>query len=186
MQAFSCEEVPFEALAKEGYNILGIADHLKKCKWGATLISQMNYELAYHITPDIEEGAVKARTQELETEITKLGGNIILSRELKKIHLSYPLEHKHYAYFGVIDFDTATETINEFDSFMKHQPDLLRFIILKKPTVKGELRTLGDHRARLARRVAPTHIPTAEIKKDVPHVEEKKIEKELEDVLEKI
>lgn len=146
----------------------------------------MNYELAYHVTPDIEEAVVKTHTQEIEGEITKLGGTVVASREPKKIHLSYPLAHKHYAYFGVIDFDAAGESVTELDAAMKLHTDILRFLIVKKPEIKGEVRTLGDHRARKVRtHVAPTHTPT-EIKKETAPVEEKKIEKELEDVLGKI
>lgn len=147
----------------------------------------MNYELAYHVTPDIEEGVVKTHTQNIETEITKLGGTVVLSRDPKRIHLSYPLSHKYYAYFGVIDFDSETEKITELDAALKLHTDLLRFMILKKPEIKGEVRTLGDHRMRKARtHVAPTHTPTTEAKKETAPVEEKKIEKELEDVLGKI
>ena len=145
----------------------------------------MNYELAYHITPDLEEAVVQTRSKEIESEITKLGGSVMAARDPKKIHLSYPLAHKHYAHFGVIDFNAPAESITELDAAMKLHTDILRFLILKKPEVKGEIRTLGDHRARPTRRVAPTHTPVT-AKPEVAPVEEKKIEKELEDVLGKI
>ncbi len=142
------------------------------------------YELAYHITPDMEESAVPARVQELEAIVAQNGGAVSASREAKKIHLSYPLEHKHYAYFGVVDFQADTDSIESLNAQLKLQEGILRFMIVKKPDLK-EVRTLGDHRARAARRVAPTHKAAAptEVK---PKQEEKKIEAELEDVLGKI
>ena len=142
------------------------------------------YELAYHITPDLEEAAVTSRAKELEIIVTQNGGSLGMIREPKKIHLSYPLAHKHYAYFGVVDFTATTDAIESLNAQLKLQEGIIRFLIVKKPEVK-ELRTLGDHRARSARRVAPTHKAAAptEIK---PKQEEKKIEAELEDVLGKI
>lgn len=144
----------------------------------------MQYELAYHITPDLEEAAAKTRGQELETLLTQSGGAVVTSREPKKIHLSYPLAHKHYAYFGVMDFSASAEAIENINAQMKLQEGILRFMVVKKPQVK-EVRALGDRSRSRRVHVAPTHKPgtTPEIK---PKQEEKIIEKELADVLEKL
>lgn len=144
------------------------------------------YEMVYHITPDVEETAARARALELETLVTQSGGSVIGTREVKKIHLSYPLSHKHYAFFGLVDFTAPADAITGIDAQMKLQEGILRFLITKKPVAK-ELRTLGDHRARKVRstHVAPTHKPGA-AEPAKPKQEEKVIEKELEDVLEKI
>lgn len=140
------------------------------------------YELAFHISPDIEESAASARARDVETLINQGGGSVTASREPKKIHLSYPLAHHHYAYFVVVDFESQPEAIDQLDAQMKLQEGILRFLILKKPDANSELRTFGEHRPRSSLR---THTaPTTSDKKEV--IEPKKIEKELEDVLEKI
>lgn len=149
------------------------------------------YELAYHLMADIEESAALARMHELEKLITSQGGNIIASREPKKIHLSYPLSHKHYAFFGVMDFRGMPELIEELNQQMKLQEGILRYMIVKKPEEGKELRTLGDQRSKKAQvRVAPTHVKVpgegTTGKKEAAPVAEKQIEKELSDVLEKI
>lgn len=146
----------------------------------------MQYELAYHITPDMEETTVKTRAQDLETTLVQSGASIVASREPKKIHLSYPLSHKHYGFFGVIEFNAEPEAIAPMQTQMKLQEGILRFMIVKKPTEGKEIRTLGDQRNRRSRiQVAPTHKPTA-TEPAKPKSEEKVIEKELEDVLGKI
>ena len=145
-----------------------------------------SYELAYHLFSDLEEAEVTARMQGVESLITDNGGSIVQSREPKKMHLSYPVNHKHYAHFGVLDFQAPAEMIEKLNAQMKLQDGVLRFLLISKPTEGGkELRVLGDQRARKAHmQIAPTHRPSTEPK--VAPTEEKKIEKELEDVLEKI
>ena len=150
------------------------------------------YELAYHITPDLDEAAAQTLARELESLIVKNGGeSVMASREPKKIHLSYPLMHKYYAHFGVINFNAPTESLVNINAQMRLEKNILRFLVISKQTGKKETRTLGDQRNRRARiNVAPTHkkivgegiTPT----KQVTPGEEKEIEKELEDVLEKI
>ena len=146
------------------------------------------YELAFHIIPDLEEAAVTARAQDIESLITQTGGSVVASRAPKKIHLSYPISHQHYAFFGVVDFNAETEMITGLNAQLKLQDGVLRFLIIKKTDGK-ELRTLGDPRIRRTRtHVAPTHQPSTNtgIKKEAAPTEEKQIEKELEGVLGKL
>ena len=147
------------------------------------------YELAFHITPDLEEAAMGTRTQDIESLITQNGGSITAVRIPKKIHLSYPITHKHYAFFGVVDFQSEAEALESLNAQLKLQEGVLRFLIVKKPAGKAgkELRTLGDPRIRRTRtHVAPTHTANMEQRKEQVPGDEKKIEKELEGVLEKL
>ncbi|OGN29169.1 MAG: 30S ribosomal protein S6 [Candidatus Yanofskybacteria bacterium RIFCSPLOWO2_01_FULL_49_25] len=148
------------------------------------------YELAYHITPDLEEAAVKAKMSEVESVVTQNGGVVVLSRDPRRMHLSYPIAHKHYAFFGVLDFQGNPEGITAIDSQMKLHEGILRYMVLKKPEEGKEIRSLGD-RLRKARSVAPTHQKTADEGRKVAKpaatpVEQEKMTKELEDVLGKI
>ncbi|MEK7583083.1 MAG: 30S ribosomal protein S6 [Patescibacteria group bacterium] len=144
------------------------------------------YELAYHLTPDLDEAAVQLRAQDIASLLTKLGGSsIITNREPKKIHLSYPITHKYYAHFGVIDFEAPTEAITAVNAQLKLEEGVLRFLLVAKPVKNKEIRALGDQRNRRSRvQVAPTHKTAPEVKKE--KTEEKEIEKELEGVLGKI
>ncbi len=143
------------------------------------------YELAYHFIPDLEEAEVAAHLKDLESLVGKQGGSVITSREPKKIHLSYPIDHKYYGFFGVVEFSAQAEAITGLNAALKLQDGILRFLLVVKPTGKKEIRALGDQRNRRSRiNVAPTHRPSTEPK--AAPTEEKKIEKELEDVLEKL
>lgn len=145
------------------------------------------YELAYHLVPDLEEAGVKAHAQELNDLITQNGGSVLTSREPKKIHLSYPVKNKNYAYFGLMDFSAMPDTIEKLNAQMKLQNGLLRYLLLTKPTHK-ELRILGVYRARP--RVIRTHEQaTAADTMKKPHKEKTKeeteqLEKDIEKVIE--
>lgn len=148
-----------------------------------------NYELAYHLTPDIEEAQVKGRVQELEKFVAQSGGAVLASREPKKKHLSYPIRQKKYAYFGMLDFTGPAEMIEKLNTQMKLQNDILRYLLIVKSDNK-ELRTLGMVRSRPRMK---THEPTAPSRKDLEQagkpkeeVKPEQMEKEIEDVLEKI
>lgn len=148
------------------------------------------YELAYHIAPELEEQEVKKKMSEVEGVVTQNGGVVVLSRDPRRMHLSYPIAHKHYAFFGTLDFRAEPEKIAAIESHMKLHEGILRFMVLQKPAEDKEIRTLGD-RLRRARMTAVTHHKAAEegrkaVKPAPTPVEQEKMTKEIEDVLEKI
>lgn len=153
-------------------------------------IETKNYELAYHITPDIEEGEIKAKLDQLQSLITQAGGQVNNSHEPKRKHLSYPLHQKHYSYFGSLDFTASPEFIEKFNSEMKLQNHFLRYLVINKMDSSKGLRVLGTERPKPRMK---THEPTTPNREDIQKAGKPKevvtpgqIEKEIEDVLEKI
>jgi small subunit ribosomal protein S6 len=141
------------------------------------------YELAFHVTPNLDEGEAVARAKEIESALTNCGGSVITARELKKTRLSYPLETHRSSYLGVIDFNAPGDTIEKLNTHMKLQEGVIRFLIIQKSEGKGLLMH-GDARTKRVH----THTPPVRTAKpkEVSAGEEKQIEKELENVLEKI
>ena len=154
------------------------------CELMESEVTTKSYELAFHLTPDMEEASVATHVQDVQGVLTQHGGTVANTNEARRIHLSYPIKRKHYAYFGVIDFQADPEAIKAIDAQMKLQDGLLRFMITGKPVLK-EVRSLGDKMKRAKVHVAPTHKAAAP-EPMKPKQEEKIIEKELENVLEKI
>ncbi len=143
------------------------------------------YELAYHVVPDIEESAVQSEVASIESLITQYGGSIVTSQKPKKIHLSYPIRHFHYAQFGYIEFNGPSAIIQKINGQMKLQTPILRYLVLAKDSVnsKKEVRTLGQQKTRAVR--AKTGTAEAKSDKATPETSNQ-MEKELENVLEKI
>ncbi len=156
----------------------------------ANEVESKTYELAYHLIPELEEADVKARAQELVNLITQNNGSVLISKEPKRSHLSYPIRHKQYSHFGVLEFTAPAEAIEKINAQIKLQNDVLRFLLLKKDT--GALRTLGEPRAGRMR--ARAHEPAmAKIKPLAPvseketkaesEIKTEEIEKEIEEVI---
>ena len=143
------------------------------------------YELAYHLIPDLEEAKVKERMGQLEQIIAAQSGRIVFSREPRRMHLSYPIEHKHYAYFGAIEFAADAQSITHLNSTLKLEEGILRFMILKKDTSGKEMRTFGDRR-RSRPMAVEKEMPAIPLTPEEESAKKEKMEKEIADVLEKI
>ncbi len=117
------------------------------------------YELAYHLTPDLEEADVAVHAQELSDAIAQNEGTIINSREPKKVHLSYPIDHKRYGYFGLFDFTAEVDVIDKLNAQLKLQNNLLRYILIKKAPEGKDFRTLMIGRSTGKGRVKTSQKP---------------------------
>ena len=136
-----------------------------------------NYELGFHLWPELEDEETKKKFQEIEGIITQLGGSVYSSREPKKQHLSYPISHKHYSFFGIINFKSPTEVIPSLESQLKLNDGVFRFLVLKVRENQKVLKSLressGKTRAKTYTPPKPEDKPKEEIK---PEVMEKQIE----------
>lgn len=146
--------------------------------------NQKTYELAYHFNPDLEEAGLRAQVQELNDLIAQSGGSVLISKDPRKSHLSYPIKNKHYAFFGLMDFTALPEVIERINARMKLQNTILRYLLLAKPDIK-KLRILGQHRSRPRVRTYEPATPI-ETTKQKPKTKEEteQLEKDIEKVIE--
>ena len=139
-----------------------------------------NYELGFHLLPELEEVLLNEKVQEIEGMVTKLGGAITNSRPVKKQHLSYPIDHKKYSLFGVLNFKLPAEGIDQLRDILKLDEAVLRSLILKVRENQKVLRTLKDHSSKPRIR---THTPTRTESKPKEEVKPEVMEKQLEEVI---
>lgn len=144
------------------------------------------YELAYHLIPELEEADVKVKAQEISDIITQNGGSVLVSKEPKRTHLSYPVKHKQYANFGVFEFSAPAETVEKLNSQLKLNNDVLRFLLIKRPS-KKVLRTLGEQRTerRMKTQETKPKVPVTEEQptKKTEEIKPEELEKEIEEVI---
>jgi ribosomal protein S6 len=152
-----------------------------------------NYELAFHINPDMEETDIKRRAQEVYDLVTQSGGAILTSTEPKRIHLSYPIRHKNYAFFCVVSFTAGPETMEKINSQIKLHMEVLRYALISLPKTGKETRTLGVPRVRPIR--PRTITDTTKIDKEATGqpvlkereaTSEKELDKEIEKAIEEL
>ena len=165
---------------------------------------QQNYELAFHLNPNLEEAKVQETKQALEKAITGRNGNVLFSREPEKIHLSYPIKHNDNAFFGYIQFTvrpddsvgeeptefprsvgtptpgTGTSALKEINDELKLNNDVLRYLIIKVPSA-------GQRREAVLKQVKAKERAERRAKEKAATPEEtKEMEKKLENILENL
>jgi ribosomal protein S6 len=149
------------------------------------------YEFAYHLTPDLDEADVKTQVQEIFDLISRNQGSVLSSREPERVHLSYPIRHKQFGYFGSFDFAAPREAIEKINAQAKLQNNILRFLLIKKSFSKSGLRILGEQRMErarqktqeLPRQVGKTQATAEKEKETGEKIKTEEIEKEIEKVI---
>lgn len=95
-------------------------------------MENLTYELAFHLIQTLDEEAIQAETKLIEDLIGQHGGFVLHSKKPEKRHLSYPIRHQIYAFFGFIDFTVSADKIKRITDQLKLDKNVLRSMIVKK------------------------------------------------------
>lgn len=137
------------------------------------------YELAFHLNPDLEESQVQQLAQDIESYVTSAGGVVSFKRLPERTRLSYLINHKRTAYFGYYHFSIeATEGLAAIDEQLKHNNNVLRYLLVKMPVDTGK--------ARFKFRTGKPKTATEKPSDKQPPTDSKELEKQLEEVLENL
>lgn len=138
------------------------------------------------MNPNLEEAKVQEIKQHLEQSITGRNGVISFSKEPEKIHLSYPIQHNHYGFFGYIQFtinpaedveNGREEILKAISAELKLNGEILRYLIVKIPSP-------GQRREAVLKQVrAKERAEKREKEKAATPEQTKEMEKKLEDIL---
>ena len=151
-----------------------------------------NYELAFHINPNLAESRITEIKSELEKELVSSGAVISYIKEPERTRLSYPIKKNGNSYFGFIHFSTQPNDSSDNDTgrqgsllaveeYIKLNPDILRSLILCLPSDAQKNQAImrqAKARERMEKK--------AKIAPKVPVVPNEKLDKELEDIIEKL
>lgn len=140
---------------------------------------QQNYELAFHLDPNLEEPKVQEMKNALEKSITGRNGSVVFSREPERTRLSYPINHNDHAFFGYIQFtlESPEESLKEINNEMNLNNDVLRHLIVKVPSA-------GQRREAVLKQVKAKERAEKRAKEKAATPEQtKEMEQKLEDIL---
>ncbi len=99
-----------------------------------------NYELAFLLSPEIEEKKLKEHHQKINTLIEKAGGVLISSLSPVKKTLFYPIKKKTEAFLGSSEFQIEPKALESLKKELEKEAEILRFLIVaKKPLKKVEV-----------------------------------------------
>ena len=144
-----------------------------------------NYELAFHILPNIEESKLAEIKQELENLITSNGGAITYSKQPERTRLSYQIQHLKSSYFGYIHFTLPIpeEALKNINEYLRRHTEILRFLIVK---TASDLQKNRDMLKQIKMRERADRKPKVAPKAPVTEAEEKKLDEELENIIGKL
>lgn len=153
-------------------------------------ISQ-NYELAFHINPDLEEAKIQEIAQSVEQIVTSSGGAIAFAKKPERTRLSYPIQKQRNSYFGYFQFSNSSpEILKSMQDQLKLNNDIMRFLLLKtesdaqKKTQMAQRAKFQEKRARASQMAEQKK--TAVKEKPAAKADEKQLESQLEDIIGKL
>jgi|SRR3989344_1683719 len=141
-----------------------------------------NYELAFHVDPNLEEAKIFAIREEFENLITKNGGIITYAKDLERTRLSYPINHSAASYFGYLHFksENPEALLTILQEHIKLEANIIRSLILKLPSDEEKNRAMMSQLKRQERmKKAPVQAP-------ITPQDAEKMEEQIEDVIEKL
>lgn len=152
-------------------------------------VSKQYYELAYHISSNLDEADVQKTRQELEKYITSNGGVVSFSKDPEKIRLAYHIKHQLNSFFGYFNFnlESPEESLIKIRDDIRLNNNILRFIILKhKVEPKIDKDDLVRKMASAEKRKMKVAKEAEKSKGEMPKADEKVIDEKLEEIIDKL
>ena len=148
-------------------------------------MQQTNYELAFHLNPNLEEAKIREIKEKIENIITSNKGAISYSKEPEKTHLSYELKHFGNSLFGYIQFNLSeSQALDELNEQLKLNSDVLRYLIIKLPSdlqkKQSMLKQIKMKERQEKRAQTKTIVPVK------PQKDSKELDKKLEEIIEQL
>ncbi|MFH1393174.1 MAG: 30S ribosomal protein S6 [Patescibacteria group bacterium] len=94
--------------------------------------NKKEYEFAYLLSPDISEDKIDFEVSELKDLIAKNGGDVIQANLPEKRRLAYPVKKQNFSYFGVVYFNSDTESLDKIKKALIFYKKVLRYLLLNK------------------------------------------------------
>ena len=89
------------------------------------------YEISFIVRPDLEKEAVDKIAKDFENVLVKNGANILSSKELGQKELAYTIKGQKTGYYYLVNVESESLAIDEFNRLATIDENLLRHIIIK-------------------------------------------------------
>ena len=89
------------------------------------------YEISFIVRPDLEKEAVDKIAKDFENVLVKNGANILSSKELGQKELAYTIKGQKTGYYYLVNVESESLAIDEFNRLATIDENVLRHIIIK-------------------------------------------------------
>lgn len=89
------------------------------------------YEIMYIIRPNMEEEAQKALVERFAGVLTENGAEIINTKDWGKRRLAYEINDLRDGFYMILNVNSNSEAVKEFDRLAKISEDIIRHIVVK-------------------------------------------------------
>ncbi|MEH7462552.1 30S ribosomal protein S6 [Bacillus pseudomycoides] len=89
------------------------------------------YEIMYIIRPNMEEEAQKALVERFAGVLTDNGAEIINTKDWGKRRLAYEINDLRDGFYMILNVNSNSEAVKEFDRLAKISEDIIRHIVVK-------------------------------------------------------
>jgi ribosomal protein S6 len=146
--------------------------------------TRRNYELGFHISPNVDETRIAQISNELKEQLEKGKATVTFAKEPERQRLSYAIKHNDHSYFGYIQFNIEdAEGLAGVEEYIKLNNDILRSLILRLPSDAKKSQALERQmkaKERLEKRAQ------AQAKNAPEAASNEKLDQEVEDIIEKL
>lgn len=91
----------------------------------------MKYEILFIVKPDLEEKAIKDTFKKFEKILVDNGAKVLSSKELGQKELAYEIKKHKTGYYFLINVESDSAAISEFDRVATLSEDIIRHIAVK-------------------------------------------------------
>ena len=91
----------------------------------------MKYEILFIVRPDLEEKNIKDTFSKFEKVLVDNGAKVLSSKELGQRELAYEIKKHKSGYYFLINVESDSKAINEFDRVATLSEDIIRHIAVK-------------------------------------------------------
>ena len=89
------------------------------------------YEILFIVRPDLEEKAIKEVAKNFEKILVDNKANVLSSKEMGQKELAYEINNHKSGYYFLINVESDSKAINEFERLATLSEDVIRHITVK-------------------------------------------------------
>ncbi|NPC94876.1 30S ribosomal protein S6 [Bacillus sp. WMMC1349] len=90
------------------------------------------YEVMYIIRPDVDEESKKAVVERFNNILTTNGAEITETKDWGKRRLAYEINDFRDGFYQIVNIQSGSEAVQEFDRLAKISDDIIRHIVVKE------------------------------------------------------